>query len=305
MAEAGGPETGATVRGGPPALPENSWDCHIHVFPEPERFGFAPDRLYTPLPVSPSDARAVMRRLGARFAVIQHATPYGSDNDSLIWSVAAMRESAVGVAACLPEQEMRRLDPADWMAAGIAGFRIHAAGPDACSRAGRLLETAAAALAGSPMHVDIHVRGDAAAGLADIVRRLPVPVVLDHFAGMAPIDGKTPPALMTLMEGGNVWLKLSTGYRVPGLDDGNLGETVARLMDSFPTRCLWGSDWPHTPPHPAGDAERLRTRPYREIDTVGLARRTSGNLTDAQRYLLFVGNPGEFYGWALGNAARR
>jgi predicted TIM-barrel fold metal-dependent hydrolase len=282
-----------------PPLPEGSWDCHIHVFPDPSHFEFAADRRYTPTPVSPDDARAVLHRIGARHAVIQHATPYGADNDSLLWSVAAMKGQAVGVAACLPEQTLRVLDPSAWSAAGIAGFRIHVSGSAAALQARHMLETAGSALAGSRMHLDLHPREDAVAALATVIGRLPVPVVLDHFAGLPPTGGGVPPVLAELMERGNVWLKLSASYRVPGLEDEALGDAVAVLMEAYPERCLWGSDWPHTPPHPPGEAARLRPQPYRLIDTVGIARRMADALTETQRHRLFIGNPSDFYGWAL------
>ncbi len=61
-------------------------------------------------------------------------------------------------------------------------------------------------------------------------------------------------------------MKLSAPYRH---DRGPLNmvpdrEWIAALLDAAPDRCVWGSDWPHPPPH---DAQKGADReaPYRAL----------------------------------------
>ncbi|MEQ8707750.1 MAG: amidohydrolase family protein [Rhodospirillales bacterium] len=294
-----GDHAGLNPAGAEPGLvlPAGAWDCHIHVFPDPREFPFAPGRRYTPGVVEPGDALALLRRLGAAHAVIQHASPYGGDNASLVWSVAALAGVAAGVAACPSVDIMAGRDPADWSSSGIAGFRLHDGESDRQTAA--VLSAAGSWLAGSRMHLDLHVSGERAEALVPVIADLGVPVVLDHFAGIPPERGQLPQALKMLMDQENVWLKLSAAYRVRGLMPDGVADAVAVLMDQYPTRCLWGSDWPHTPPHPDDPARRQSVQPFRNIDTVAEVTRLAAQLTDDQKQLLFTENPARLYGWAL------
>jgi predicted TIM-barrel fold metal-dependent hydrolase len=57
--------------------------------------------------------------------------------------------------------------------------------------------------------------------------------------------------LLTLLAMPHIWIKLSAPYR------GSLNPLAtkpdpawhAAILAIVPGRCVWGSDWPHTPPH--------------------------------------------------------
>src|ERR1043166_6321342 len=46
------------------AVPRGACDCHVHVFGDPNKFPFAPERVYTPPGASVDDLRALQAALG-------------------------------------------------------------------------------------------------------------------------------------------------------------------------------------------------------------------------------------------------
>jgi D-galactarolactone isomerase len=85
------------------------------------------------------------------------------------------------------------------------------------------------------------------------LRALPVDVVIDHVGafvgGVAPGDTAFR-ALLTLLEGGRAWVKLSGFYTYRMSAAGHptypeVAKLVQVLARDFPERCLWASDWPH------------------------------------------------------------
>jgi predicted TIM-barrel fold metal-dependent hydrolase len=86
--------------------------------------------------------------------------------------------------------------------------------------------------------------------MAPRLAELPVPVVHDHFARLAPehgIDNAPMRTLLRLLAGGNAWVKLSGAYLVskrhPPYPD--LVPIAKALVAARPDRMLWGTDWPH------------------------------------------------------------
>lgn len=102
-----------------------------------------------------------------------------------------------------------------------------------------LIEEAATRVAPLGWHVQVFAR-------VSVLRRLKplaVPLVVDHFG--LPGTGDDVRYLAHLVNRQQVYVKLSAAHRLT-IDPG----PVARaLLEANPERCVWGSDWPHTPPH--------------------------------------------------------
>jgi predicted TIM-barrel fold metal-dependent hydrolase len=118
-------------------------------------------------------------------------------------------------------------------------------------------------------HVEVIAPIAQLAAMADRLAGSPVPVVLDHYG----VHQDTPPespagaALLALLRRPHVWMKLSAPYR-NSADPLALRPDpawLAALLEAGGNRCVWGSDWPHTPPHgmQTGDGVPL---PYRTLD---------------------------------------
>ncbi|MEL6960918.1 MAG: amidohydrolase family protein [Pseudomonadota bacterium] len=84
--------------------------------------------------------------------------------------------------------------------------------------------------------------------LADDIRALPVPLVIDHIGwpdlSLSPADPGFQ-TLLSLVADGHVYVKLSALYRLCGAPYDQAAPFVEALAAANPNRCLWGSDWPH------------------------------------------------------------
>ena len=86
--------------------------------------------------------------------------------------------------------------------------------------------------------------------LAPRLRRLPVPVVVDHMGYMNVAHGMDHPgfeALLDLVRDGVSWIKLSGNYRISA-ESPPYADAVpfARaLIEAAKDHMIWGTDWPH------------------------------------------------------------
>ena len=102
-------------------------------------------------------------------------------------------------------------------------------------------------------HVVIYFEAAELPELYDFFASLPTTVVVDHMGrpdvDKGPVDGPEFGLFVRLMrEQPNIWSKVSCPDRLsqdgpPGYDD--VVPFARRLVESFPDRVLWGTDWPH------------------------------------------------------------
>jgi predicted TIM-barrel fold metal-dependent hydrolase len=227
------------------ALPAGACDCHAHIYGPPERYPYRAGRRYTPAPVGLAEYRATLAALGVTRAVIVQPTIY-HDNQITLDALDASSGQWRGIAQLKPDvsdAELQRLD-----AAGFRGVRMH-------TRTGLDdLELMASRVARFDWHVQLHLDARDLPDIGARLVRLPVPVVIDHFARIVVQQGVDQPgfhALLTLLESGRCWVKLSAPFR--------LGDEVSpyagvlpfarALVAARPDRLIWGSDWPHSSYH--------------------------------------------------------
>jgi predicted TIM-barrel fold metal-dependent hydrolase len=102
-------------------------------------------------------------------------------------------------------------------------------------------------------HVEVIASLDVLARQRDLLAGSPVPVVIDHYGvyGQATPDDEQGRQLLDVLRLPHVWMKLSAPYRVS--PDPLATRPDKRWLDAILScaedRCVWGSDWPHTPPH--------------------------------------------------------
>src|SRR5262249_42999164 len=142
---------------------------------------------------------------------------------------------------------------------------------------------------------------DVLVGAADLIKRSPVAVVIDHYGvyGTLPPNSAVGQKLIDLLGASHVWMKLSAPYRVGTNplairpDRAWLSAILAAAKD----RCIWGSDWPHTPPHEAQQGSHMPA-PHRRLDYGQLvdefvAAVGDKGLVDA----IMLDNPSRLYGF--------
>jgi predicted TIM-barrel fold metal-dependent hydrolase len=229
-------------------------DCHVHVVGSIDRYPQVPSRTYL-ADVATLD---VLRRLGAvrgvtRFVIVQPSF-YGCDNTLLLESLNMLGGEGRGVAVIDPETPQATLD--DFARRGVRGVRLNlysSAGRADLRPLDETFATLAALAQRMRWHVEVIAALDILARYADMLARAPVPVVIDHYGvyGDATPDDAAARRLLDLLRLPHVWMKLSAPYRVS--PDPLATHPDRRWLDAIlacaAERCVWGSDWPHTPPH--------------------------------------------------------
>lgn len=239
------------------AMPRGSVDAHCHVFGPGNRFPYAPERKYTPCDASREQLFALRDLLGFERNVIVQATCHGSDNRALIDALEHSEGRARGVATVnrsITDRELEALH-----AAGVRGTRFNFVKRlvDFTPR-DELLEIVRR-VAPLGWHVVVYFEACDLPELWDFFTSLPVDIVVDHMGRpdvTQSVDGPEFQRFVRLMrEHENIWSKVSCPERLsvsgpPALNgERNAYRDVQpfarRLVEEFPDRVLWGTDWPH------------------------------------------------------------
>jgi predicted TIM-barrel fold metal-dependent hydrolase len=191
---------------------------------------------------------------------------------------------------------------ADFARRGVRGLRLNLYS-SAAGRAVTRLDGAFAALAEIAArmgwHVEVIAALDVLVGAADLFAGSAVPVVVDHYGlyGSATPSSDAGRRLLDLAGLPNVWVKLSAPYRVSD-DPLNTRPDPAWLAAlAAPGRCVWGSDWPHTPLH-ALQGEGAPPLPYRPLSYAALVDDFGAAVGDAALCeAIMSDNPARLYGF--------
>jgi 2-pyrone-4,6-dicarboxylate lactonase len=232
------------------APPPRAVDAHCHIFGPGARFPYAPERKYTPCDASKKHLWALRDYLGFERNVIVQATCHGADNGALVDALLTSEGRARGVAtvsATVSDAELRALD-----AAGVRGVRFNFVKRLVDTTPPAVLAEIARQMTPLGWHVVIYFEARDLPELYDFVASLPTIVVVDHMGRpdvTKPVDGPEFELFVRLMrEHTNIWSKVSGPDRLSALGPPRYEDVVPfarRLVESFPDRVLWGTDWPH------------------------------------------------------------
>jgi predicted TIM-barrel fold metal-dependent hydrolase len=279
------------------AVPKGACDCHTHIFGPDATFPLSPKRLYTPGPASIDDLVAMHKALHIERVVVVHPSPYGADNAVTVDAVRKLGPRARGVAVIDDNTTNAKL--ADMQEAGIRGVRVNieSYGEIDSAAARKLFQRAAERVAKLGWHVQTYTNLGILAPLVDVILKLPVPLVVDHFGRPKAELGTSQPGFtefLTLLKSGKVYVKISAPYRIsqlPGYPD---AAPIARAMIAAnPDRILWGTDWPHP-----GAAKRdpAVIEPFRpEDDGHALNRLAEWTKSATELQKILVDNPARLY----------
>jgi 2-pyrone-4,6-dicarboxylate lactonase len=270
-------------------LPAGAVDAHCHVFGPGAEFPYAPERKYTPCDAGKDQLFALRDHLGFDRNVIVQATCHGADNSALADALRAAQGRARGVATIRPDITDDQLAELD--GAGVRGVRFNFVRrlvdpkPDAYYRP--LVERIAAL----GWHVVVYFEAPDLAERWDLFTSFPTTVVVDHMGRpdvTQPLDGPAfAPFLRLMDEHGNVWAKVSGAERLtrsgpPGYDD--VIPFARHLVERYPDRVLWGTDWPHP---------NLKSHMPDDGQLVDLLPRIA--TTEQAQHALLVDNPSLLY----------
>ena len=269
--------------------PPGACDTHMHFYED--RFPIAPTATLRPPQATVSDYRRMQQRLGLARTVIVQPSTYGADNRCTLDAIAALGESARGVAVVdtsVSDAELDRLTKG-----GIRGIRFHMVKGGGGVLPWEILEPMAARVHRFGWHVQLQLDGRDLPEYEARLKRLPGTLVVDHvgkFLEPVTVDHPGFRALARLVEGGRTWVKLSAAYEVskkgpPHYDD--VGVLAKALVKLAPERMVWASNWPH----PSVPKDRAPD------DAVLLDTLLDWAPDDATRRRILADNPAELYGF--------
>jgi len=231
-------------------LPAGSVDAHCHVFGPGDEFPYAEERKYTPCDAGKDQLFALRDFLGVDKNVIVQATCHGSDNRALLDALVSAKGRARGVATVRPDVSPEELS--EMHDAGVRAVRFNyvrrLVDPEPDAYYHRIVER----IAPFGWHVVIYFEA------ADLNERwkfftsLETDVVVDHMGRpdvARSLDGPEFARFLSLMEEHqNFWCKVTCPERVSLSGPPHYEDVVPfarRVVERFPDRVLWGSDWPH------------------------------------------------------------
>ena len=229
--------------------PAGAVDAHCHVFGPADRFPYAPERKYTPCDAPRAKLFELRDHLGFARNVIVQASCHGRDNAALVDALESAGDLARGVAVVgsdVAQGELERMNEA-----GVRAVRFNFVRRLVDATPREVFLGIAERVAQLGWHVVVYFEALDLEDLVPFLRRLPTTVVVDHMgrpdvsAGVD--DERFQRFIEFLAENENVWTKVSCPERLtvagPPYDD--VVPFARTLVERFPRRVLWGTDWPH------------------------------------------------------------
>jgi 2-pyrone-4,6-dicarboxylate lactonase len=228
--------------------PAGAVDAHCHVFGPMARFPFSAKAKYLPDDAGPDALFALRDHLGFARNVIVQASCHGIDNSATIDAIAHSGGKARGVAVVDPaisETGLHRLHEG-----GIRGVRFNflkrlvddAPKDKFLDLANRLPKD---------WHVVVYFEADILEELRAFIDAIPTPVVIDHM-GRPDVSqgpgGKDMRAFRNLMDSRpDIHTKITCPDRLDagGYPWDDFARAARPLVENYPDRVLWGTDWPH------------------------------------------------------------
>jgi 2-pyrone-4,6-dicarboxylate lactonase len=230
--------------------PPGAVDAHCHVFGPGDVFPYAPERKYTPCDADKATLFALRDRLGFERNVIVQATCHGADNRALLDALRAAGDRARGIATVrsdITDDALR-----DMHDAGVRGVRFNFVRRLVDPKPEPYYRAIIDRIARLDWQVVIYFEAADLEERWDFFTSLPTVVVVDHMGRpdvSLPVDGPGFQRFVRLLaEHDNIWTKVSCPERLsrlgpPGYDD--VVPFARHVVERFPDRVLWGTDWPH------------------------------------------------------------
>lgn len=276
-------------------------DSHVHVVAAPDEYAQIAERTFlagkAPLQTLIDNGKL----WGIDHFVVTQPSFYGTDNSVLLTALDELQGRGRGVITVEPTIDDASLQ--NMKMRGAVGLRANLYSPAAQNVGGgsddirALMELAAK----QGLHAEIIAPIRVLAEKADLLADSPADIVIDHYGlfGHARPEDPDGRRLLELAEQPHVWTKLSSPYRLPGhpLNTEPDRQWLSAFLDRCADRCVWGSDWPHPPPHEAHQGSDIPV-PWRPLSYAGLVRRFMNAVGDRSMVQkLFTHNPVRLYGF--------
>jgi predicted TIM-barrel fold metal-dependent hydrolase len=256
------------------------------VFGPAAKFPYALNRRYTPADAPKEMLAALHAHLGIDRAVIVQASCHGADNAAMLDCIASDPRRYRGVAIVDDGFTDRDFDALD--RGGVRGVRFnfvkHLGGAPDMAVFNRVIDR----IRGRGWHVVLHIDAPDIIPLSEMMRKLPLPFIVDHMGRVPSAAGIDQPPLGALIELSrleNCWIKVCGSERI-SMPPYTAAVPIAHaLVEAARDRVLWGTDFPH--PNATHEAD--------EADLVDLVPKFAPETLVQKR--LLVDNPARLYGF--------
>ncbi|MDV6249839.1 amidohydrolase family protein [Vibrio sp. EA2] len=230
-------------------VPEGAVDSHCHVFGPASKFPYSPKRKYTPCDASKEQLFALRDYLGFSRNVIVQASCHGTDNAALVDALNTAGDLARGIAfvdETVTDEELQLMDKA-----GVRGVRFNFVKRLVDTVPKETLKQIAEKIRPLGWHVVVYFEAQDIDEVAPFLNELDMTVVIDHMGRPDVSKGvysEEFEKFINMMESNpNIWTKVSCPERLTLTppDYSDVVPFARELVERFPERVLWGTDWPH------------------------------------------------------------
>jgi 2-pyrone-4,6-dicarboxylate lactonase len=213
-------------------------------------FPYAPERKYTPCDAGKEQLFHLRDFLGFDKNVIVQATCHGTDNSAMLDALDSSDNRSRGVATLSSNVGASELG--EMHERGVRGVRFNyvrrLVDPESDDYYYRIVEK----IAPLGWHVVIYFEAADLAERWNFFTSLETRVIVDHMGRpdvSQPVDGPEFAQFLRLMgEHENFWSKVTCPERISLSGPPDYGDTIPfarKVIEKFPDRVLWGTDWPH------------------------------------------------------------
>lgn len=268
--------------------PAGAVDAHCHVFGPADQFPYHPQRKYTPCDAPKEKLFALRDYLGFERNVIVQASCHGTDNAALIDALQNAGELARGVAVVSPDISEQALDAMHQ--AGVRAVRFNFVKRLVDSTPKEVYLAIAEKIKSHGWHIVVYFEAPDLEALIPFFSELDTTIVVDHMGrpdvskGVDQVDFQR--FVQLLEQNPNIWTKVSCPERMTqqAPDYSDVTPYARTLVEKFPDRVLWGTDWPHP---------NMKSHTPDDGLLVDVIPRIAS--TDALRQALLVDNPMRLY----------
>ena len=231
--------------------PAGAVDAHCHVFGPADRFPYHPKRKYTPCDAPKEKLFELRDYLGFSRNIIVQASCHGSDNAALVDALEASGDLARGVSVLssdVTDHELSQLNNA-----GVRGVRFNFVKRLVDSTPRQVFIDLADRVKAFDWHIVVYFESPDLEELRPFIESLAKDqvVVVDHMGrpdvSLGPESAEFGAFMSLLDENTNIWTKVSCPERLTQQppDYTDVVPFAKALVEAFPNRVLWGTDWPH------------------------------------------------------------
>ena len=228
-------------------VPPGAWDTHFHVWGPHHIYPYSPKHRYHPITSPIEHYLAVAKVLGFDRGVLVQPRVHSPDTTIILDALKKAGGRLLGMVcddSNFDDGDLRTLH-----AAGIRGMRIelrsgHGSYDEAAFKTAiRRAEKMSWVLA-------LHVDPVSVVELADVIRKMPVPAIIENYCQVDAREGVDQPALRVMFDLAaepHVWLKTASAYRMwrKGATREQVLSIARAVHACSPDRSIWGTDWPH------------------------------------------------------------